>query len=111
MAVLKFDLSKLDLAPCEDGNSFILTPDYSDFSIFLDTSVVKFLTDCKILIELNNMFLIIETENNKHWRISPIDGKSWSCVGGKIITKEEEKIKILCTELDTEFKLSEYLGI
>jgi len=114
VATLKFDLRELNLAPCEDGHSFIETPEYSDFHVFLDVSVVKYLTDCNHLIALNNMFLIIETENDEHWQISNCtkEGVFWGCVvGGKIIKKEEEKIKILCAEADTTFIISGASGI
>lgn len=114
MATLKFDLRELNLVPCEGGNSFIETPEYSDFYVFLDTSVVKYLTDCQHIIALNNMFLIIETENDEHWRISHRneEGGFWGCVvGGKIIKKVEEKIKILCSEADIKFSTSRVYGI
>lgn len=111
MAILKFKLTIMPLRHCKDGNSRIVTPRYSDYSIFLDRSVVKYLKDCQRLIFLNaNMFLIIETENDKHWKISQTtpEGVLWGGnPGGKIIIRnEEKKIKILCTEADIYFRIS-----
>lgn len=104
MPTLKFKLTAMPLRHCKNGDSRIVTNRYPGYYIYLDKSVVKYLTDCQILIFLNNnMFLIIETENDKHWRISTeIEGHLSSCgVRGKIKTiKQEEKIGVLCTEFD-----------
>ena len=109
MAIFKFHLKYLRLQLCGDGNKRIKKDYYPGVSIYLDKSVYEFLENCKILISNNNFILIIENENEKHWRISqPTKGDLWNCiVGRKIITRnEEEKIKILCTEADINFKIS-----
>jgi hypothetical protein len=104
MTIFKFKLTAMPLRHCKNGNSRIVTNSYPGYYIFLDKSVVKYLTDCQRLIFLNNnMFLIIETENDKHWRISTeIEGHLSSIgVRGKIKTiMQEEEIGILCTEFD-----------
>lgn len=116
MSILKFNLKKLILEHLKDGNTVILKPYYSGFCIFIDESVVKYLTDCQNLIVNNEMFLVIEYENKKHWRISHVhetERNLWGCVvGGKIKIKKVEKItKILCTEADLNFSISGGSGI
>ena len=114
MATLTFKLTAIPLRHCKNGKSLIVTPHYSGYFIFLDELLVKYLTDIQILIFLNNnMFLVIETDNDKHWRIATefeghlsdggVHGKK-SGIHGKIIIKEVNgKIGILCTDFDNKF--------
>jgi hypothetical protein len=108
MAIFKFNVKKLRLKLCDDENAIVINHNYSGFSIYLDKCVYEYLENCRLLISNNNFVLIIENENEKHWRISHAlpGGDFWGCiVGGKLIIKEEEKIKILCTEADIKFKI------